>query len=348
MHGWLPVRQLVTSGKRLTKADGERSKVRKLIQLSRARTALEKASTLPEIKDIRDKAEAIRMYAKASGETLAMQNKCAEIRLRAERKAGRLLKRMERHKASDGRPKKVSQAVTLTDLNIHRMQSQRWQKIASLSDKEFEKAVTEIPDLEELTQYSLLKLVGEKQRQETKESRQQQQLPKGTFNLVYADPPWQYEHSRTNSRKIENQYPVLTLDEICKLADSAGRSVKTIFAQNCVLFLWTTSPKLRESFEVMESWGFTYRTCMVWDKEKIGMGYYARQQHELLLIATRGTPSVPEPENRPPSIIRSPRLDHSEKPGVFHTLLEEMYPHAARVELFCRSPQRGWVSWGNE
>ena len=164
----------------------------------------------------------------------------------------------------------------------------------------------------------------------------------GRFPLVYADPPWRYEHVKTNNRAIENHYPTMDLDEICALP------VHEITTDDCVLLLWATSPKLEESMRVISSWGFTYRTCMVWDKEKIGMGYYARQQHELLLIATKGAPPTPLPENRPSSVIRCIRGEHSAKPDVFYELIERMYPDFRKVELFARNKRDGWQVWGNQ
>lgn len=164
----------------------------------------------------------------------------------------------------------------------------------------------------------------------------------GRFPFVYADPPWRYEHVKTNNRAIENHYPTMDLDEICAL------SVHEITTDDCVLFLWATSPKLEESMQVINSWGFTYRTCMVWDKEKIGMGYYARQQHELLLIATKGSPPVPTPESRPPSVVRCARGEHSAKPEIFYELIERMYPDFRKVELFARNRRDGWQVWGNQ
>jgi N6-adenosine-specific RNA methylase IME4 len=88
---------------------------------------------------------------------------------------------------------------------------------------------------------------------------------------------------------------------------------------------------------------------LVWDKERIGMGYYARQQHELLLIGTRGELPVPEPANRPASVIRIARdNEHSTKPDHFHALIERMYPEYDRIELFARHQREGWAAWGNE
>lgn len=164
----------------------------------------------------------------------------------------------------------------------------------------------------------------------------------GTFPVIYADPPWRYEHVKTESRAIENHYPTMSLDEICALP------VTTIAGEDCVLFLWATSPKLAEALRVMEAWGFTYRTCAVWDKGQIGMGYYFRQQHELLLVGTRGNLPVPAPSDRATSVIRSPRGEHSAKPTLVYDLIESMYPEYRKVELFARNTREGWQSWGNQ
>lgn len=162
------------------------------------------------------------------------------------------------------------------------------------------------------------------------------------YPVIYADPPWRYEHVETESRAIENQYPTMALDEI-KALDLDG-----IALDDCVLFMWATSPKLAEAFEVLHAWGFDYRTCAVWDKQKIGMGYYFRQQHELLLVAVRGQPLTPAPANRPSSVLSFPRGEHSAKPVEVYELIEAMYPELPKLEMFCRSPREGWGAWGNQ
>ncbi len=98
----------------------------------------------------------------------------------------------------------------------------------------------------------------------------------------------------------------------------------------------------------MASWGFTYKTCMIWAKDRIGMGYYARQRHEILLIATQGSPGTPSETDRPDSVIDAAREEHSRKPVVFYETIETMYPKAEKLELFCREPRDGWTAWGNE
>lgn len=163
------------------------------------------------------------------------------------------------------------------------------------------------------------------------------------FNVVYADPPWRYEHSISDSRAIENQYPTMLLEEICALP------VASIITNPAILFLWATSPKLDEAMTVLKAWGFIYKTCMVWDKERIGMGYYARQQHELLLIGTCGDMPTPPPSERPASVIRERRSEtHSQKPTLFRDLITRMYPDFHKVELFAREETEGWYGWGYE
>jgi len=167
-------------------------------------------------------------------------------------------------------------------------------------------------------------------------------IPEGKFNVIYADPPWRYEHSVSLSREIENQYPTMPLEEICKV------KIADVVADDSILFLWSTSPKLSEAMDIIERWGFNYRTCMVWIKDKIGMGYYARQRHELLLIATRGNISPPLPKNRPDSVIDAPRKQHSKKPEVVYEIIERMYPKAKYLELFARNKREKWAGWGLE
>ena len=162
------------------------------------------------------------------------------------------------------------------------------------------------------------------------------------YPVIYVDPPWRYEHSETESRAIENQYPTMSLDEIKAL------DINTITTDDCIMFMWATSPKLAESLEVIAAWGFSYRTCAVWDKQKIGMGYYFRQQHELLLVAVKGSPPTPKPENRPSSVLSYPRGKHSAKPVEVYEIIEAMYPEMPKLEMFSRNPRAGWGSWGNQ
>lgn len=164
----------------------------------------------------------------------------------------------------------------------------------------------------------------------------------GLFPVILADPPWRYEHLISESRVIENHYPTMSLEDICKMR------VEDIATEDAILFMWTTSPKVAESVQVIGCWGFKYQTCLVWVKPSIGPGYYARQRHELLLVATRGNMPTPSEGSRHDSVVEAPRSKHSEKPEVFYEIIERMYPDLPKVELFCRSPRDGWVVWGNQ
>lgn len=165
-------------------------------------------------------------------------------------------------------------------------------------------------------------------------------LPTGKYNVIYADPPWRYEFSETSMRAIENQYPTMDLEDI--------KQLKIPVADNAVLLLWATAPKLEEALSVLNSWGFTYKTCAVWDKEKVGMGYWFRGQHELLLLGVKGNFNAPEEQNRFSSVIRQPRSKHSKKPEQVYEMIERMFPHGQYIELFAREQRGGWGGWGNE
>lgn len=173
-------------------------------------------------------------------------------------------------------------------------------------------------------------------------------LPAGTFNVILADPPWQYDFAETDNRAIENQYPTMDVVEIAGYQDSAGASIQSVIAPDAVLFLWATSPKLREALVVMDGWGFDYVTQAVWVKDQIGMGYWVRQQHETILIGRRGDVSPPEQEIRRSSVIDARRGEHSAKPEAAYEFIETMFPDAARLEVFAREARPGWAVFGNQ
>lgn len=168
----------------------------------------------------------------------------------------------------------------------------------------------------------------------------------GVYQVIYADPPWQYtsgdQHTNeTQETVIGNHYPSMPLADICSLP------VDEIADDDCVLFMWTTSPLLEDSFRVINDWGFSYKASMIWDKVKHNVGHYVSVRHELLLIATKGRP--PKVPKLVDSVYEEPRARHSKKPDYFASLISELYPDANRVELFRRGvAPDGWNVWGNE
>lgn len=165
-------------------------------------------------------------------------------------------------------------------------------------------------------------------------------MEKKKYQIIYADPPWRYNFSKSNSREIENQYKTMSLEDI------KGLDIPS--ENNSVLYLWATAPKLIEALEVMKSWGFEYKTQLAWDKEIIGMGYWFRGQHELLLVGVRGKFSPPEQGLRISSVYREKRGKHSVKPDRIREYISEWYPDKVKIELFARQKTDGWDVWGNE
>ncbi len=174
--------------------------------------------------------------------------------------------------------------------------------------------------------------------------------------VIISDPPWRYAFSRSRSRRIENQYATLAVPEIMearRVLVELTRSVRLwgeVYSDPppAILYLWATAPKLPEALAVMSSWDFEYKTHLVWDKVRVGMGYWARGRHELVLVGTRGDASPPAPALRLPSIVREKRGAHSVKPDWLHEHVEKAFPQARKIELFARRPRAGWTVWGDE
>jgi len=165
----------------------------------------------------------------------------------------------------------------------------------------------------------------------------------GKYRVIYADPPWRYNDKRDgNTTGAEDHYPTMSIEELCNLP------VRDLAEDNAVLFLWTTSPLLEDSFKVINAWGFKYKTSFVWDKVRHNMGHYNSVRHEFLLVATRGscTPDNPKLFDSVVTIERSDK--HSEKPERFREIIDTLYTHGRKIELFARKPAEGWEVWGNQ
>jgi N6-adenosine-specific RNA methylase IME4 len=163
-------------------------------------------------------------------------------------------------------------------------------------------------------------------------------------DIVYADPSWKYSFSKSTSRSIENHYPTMDLAAIKTLGS------KLPMKHDSLLLLWATAPKLPQALEVMAAWGFEYKSCAVWDKVLMGMGYWWRGQHELLLVGTRGRFKPPKPSGRAASVIKERRGRHSAKPLVVYEWIEKNWPPEqwSLLELFARQKRPSWSAWGNE
>ena len=168
---------------------------------------------------------------------------------------------------------------------------------------------------------------------------------KETFRVIYADPAWSY-NDKQNTPQLggaNKHYDTMTLKSLCELP------VKNIAEKDSVLFLWVTSPLLEDSFKVVNSWGFKYKTSFIWDKVKHNMGHYNSVRHEILLVCTKGscTPDNKKLYNSVQSIERN--NNHSEKPIEFLNIIDDLYNYGNKLEMFCRKIKKdNWYGWGNE
>ena len=214
--------------------------------------------------------------------------------------------------------------------------------------------VTFIQGEEEISEREVKKLITQGRKEERLEriseiAKNNEELKsEKKYHIVYCDPPWQYDNNHIIGA-AENHYPVMSEEQLCQLP------VEEIIATDCVLFMWATAPQLEVAINVINAWGFEYKTCAIWNKNVDGTGrfrgYYFRMFHELILVATKGRLPIPESENRVPSVINLPYDGkHSKKPEKFYELIETMYPYEGlnKIELFARNNRKGWDSWGNQ
>lgn len=177
------------------------------------------------------------------------------------------------------------------------------------------------------------------------------------YNIIYADPPWQYRDKRTGKGKhnpngaggAEKHYKTMKTDDICNLP------IKDIAGDNCMLFLWTTAPMIFEAEKVIKAWGFDYKTFgFVWvkttnDGKKVrgdGMGSYTVQNAEYCLIALKG--KYWRDNTGVKQMLMCPKREHSKKPDETRQRILDLCGDLPRIELFARQHADGWDCWGNE
>lgn len=173
--------------------------------------------------------------------------------------------------------------------------------------------------------------------------------PNKKYSIIYADPPWSYDDKAlAGNRGACCKYPVMSIKDICALP------VREITAPDCTLFIWVTAPKLNEVFQVIDAWGFEYKTkAFCWVKRnKIapswfwGMGRWTRANSEDCLIATKGNPKRINAGVH--QIIESTIQEHSKKPAETRDRIVKLLGDLPRIEMFARQQVPGWDSWGNQ
>jgi N6-adenosine-specific RNA methylase IME4 len=190
--------------------------------------------------------------------------------------------------------------------------------------------------------------------------------PEGKFNVIVADPPWRYGNAATRANADGHYDGTLSVEQLCGLEPMPDGSklpdqVEAWSPDDAHLYLWTTAGFLREAFDVMAAWGFTYKTFLAWVKPQIGMGNYFRVSSELVLFGIRGRLPIEDRSIR--NWFEAKRGKHSAKPREFYDLVEQASP-GPYLEMFarcdagrfgqlaptcqCAHHLRGWETWGNE
>ena len=179
------------------------------------------------------------------------------------------------------------------------------------------------------------------------------EYPKGKYQIIYCDPPWDYGNTQFIQAEkgikgkitsaAELHYPVMSVEELknMKVADLAD--------ENCLLFMWSSSPHLEFAIQIINAWGFEYKTiAFVWDKQKLNPSAYTMSQVEICLVAKKG--SIPEPRGKRNirQFISEERREHSQKPIEARKRIEQMFPTQKKIELFAREKPKGWDVFGNE
>jgi N6-adenosine-specific RNA methylase IME4 len=180
-------------------------------------------------------------------------------------------------------------------------------------------------------------------------------FPNKRYSIILADPPWTYRNysdqwhkDNPKSRWVGNQYGLMDHEDIKSLP------ILEIAEEDCALFLWATYPNLVEALDVMNAWGFKYKTAaFTWIKENkkadtlfTGMGFWTRANAEICLLGTRGKPKRVSKSVR--QIVQSKLRAHSQKPSEVRERIVELLGDLPRIELFARERVDGWSSWGLE
>jgi N6-adenosine-specific RNA methylase IME4 len=159
------------------------------------------------------------------------------------------------------------------------------------------------------------------------------EFPTGPFQVVVADPPWQYDSGNSLP------YPTMPLDDIKSMP------VRDIADENSILWLWTTNTHLPVAFDVLTAWGFEYKTVLTWVKDRMGTGEWLRGQTEHCMLAARGKPIFLHGSHT--TVLEALRREHSRKPEEFYSMVESTCP-GSKVDLFARERRPGWRQFGNQ
>ena len=176
-------------------------------------------------------------------------------------------------------------------------------------------------------------------------------LPTGKFSTILADPPWKFDNKTGKiapEHKRLYRYATMTNEEIISFP------IQDLVAEKAHLYLWIPNALVGLGLQVMEAWGFKYKTTLIWYKvrkdggpDRRGVGFYFRNVTEMILFGVKGQLRTLQPGRTMPNIILSMKREHSRKPEQLYPVIEACSP-APYLELFNRVPRKGWTSWGDQ
>jgi N6-adenosine-specific RNA methylase IME4 len=358
---------MMDQGSQLATVAPEERKINSVAVAEQAHRALMMTADPAEIMQIEAQLDAIERLMRETGfYPLDEIRPINEMRMRARWKLGAALESVVKDKPGP-KPKGVTSAGLmqfLKQLELDHQTAMEARRIAALPDKIFQEAIEQWRARDDLLHYADLLQISRpfwklEKRKEThrriaeKATAAKIEAPErfGPFALIYADPPWVYEtySPDTATRLPDDHYPPLTDQEIIDYKVHDRWTVPEISAKDCTMFMWCTSSNIKRAIRVVEELGFEFKTSAVWDKMMIGTGLIFRNQHEVLLYGTRGSP--PKPLYLPSSVFRHKRGGHSAKPREVRAVLERMYPSYnadSRIEMFCRGQFDNWTCVGYE
>jgi N6-adenosine-specific RNA methylase IME4 len=331
-----------------------------LVKYSAALRMLDEAVSVDEVLKVRNVSLAMALYAKQARETKYI-DRATDLRMRAERRLGAMIITQKEtvglatggehgsRKRKDGSRKGPSNArLTLAEIRIDKKLSSRAQKLAALSQADFEArtAAAKKEAVKSVESPRAERAAEKKERRAEREAelgKRLMALPDEKFGVIPADPEWRFEvwSEKGMLAVADNHYATSELEEI------KARNVPSIAADDCVLFLWATVPMLREALDVMAAWGFTYKSHFAWVKDRAGTGYWARNWHELLLIGAKGKIPAPAPGEQFDSVIEAAVREHSRKPEVAYEMVEKMFSSLPKIELNAGGPARAGALGGH-
>ena len=175
------------------------------------------------------------------------------------------------------------------------------------------------------------------------------------YEVIYTDPPWDYKgQTQHGGKKLSDtggagaHYKTMNVDELIKVFKP---KLDKMTAENCIMFMWTSSPHMDQAIRLGNEWGFDYSTvAFVWHKQKPNPGFYTMSECEIVLVFKKKGGKIPSPRGsrNERQFLSEARREHSRKPDEIRNRIQRMFPTQAKLEMFARSKTKGWSVMGNQ